>query len=154
MWRVTGSPGRQATFTFPGEPFRDKNENGVWDFGEEWINLRYTGANLDDTLVVDSADTYDQSIPPPATPKAVWNAKGPSVVHDAIVWGILYVTGQFDANGAPYYDGSVVTYAGTETGAKTVGTANLYWDPSLKESWPPPGWDLPRVIITGWQTAE
>ncbi len=155
MWRVTGSPGRPATFTFPGEPFRDKNEDGVRDAGEEQINLRYTGvADLDDTLVVDSADTYDQAIPPPATPVAVWNAKGPSVVHDAIVWGILYVTGQFDASGTPYYDGSVVTYAGTETGAKTVGTANLYWDPSLKENWPPPGWDLPRVIITGWQTAE
>jgi type II secretory pathway pseudopilin PulG len=155
MWRVDGSPGKPATFTFPGEPFRDENENGVKDAGEGWINLRYTGVtDLDDTLVVDSADTYDPSIPPPATLLPVWNAKGPSVTHDALVWGILYVTGQFDADGTPYYDGSVITYAGTETGAKSAGTANLYWDPTIKDRWPPPGWDLPRVIITRWQTDE
>ena len=77
---------------------------------------------------------------------------GPTIEHDAIVWGILYLSGQFDASGTPYYDGSVITFAGTKTGEKTVGTANLYWDPKLKDNWPPPDWDLPRVIITGWQT--
>ena len=94
------------------------------------------------------------SVPPPATPAPVWNPLGPTVEHDAIVWGILYIAGQFDAGGTPYYNGSVVTFAGTETGAKTPGTANLYWDPSLKDNWPPPAWDLPRVIITVWQTDE
>ena len=152
MWRVNGSPGQLATFTFPGEPFRDENENGVKDpteFG--YINLRYTGVTpIDDPLVVDSADTYGS---PPGQP-AMWNAKGPSVTHDAIVWGILYVTGQFDASGTPYYDGSVVTYAGTPTGVKTAGTANLYWDPTLKDNWPPAGWDLPRVVLTRWRTDE
>jgi type IV pilus assembly PilX-like protein len=155
MWRVTGSPGQPATFTFPGEPFRDANENGVWDSGEGFINLRYTGVtHLDDPLVVDSTDTFDPSVPPPATPHPIWNARGPSVTHDAIVWGILYLSGQFDASGTPYYDGSVVTYAGTESGVKTAGTASLYWDPTLKDNWPPPGWDLPRVILTRWQTDE
>jgi hypothetical protein len=152
MWRVTGSPGRQATFTFPGEPFRDLNENGLKDPGEDdYINLRFTGVtHLDDPLFVDDTDTYGS---PPGQPK-MWNAKGPTVNHDAIVWGILYLAGQFDASGTPYYDGSVVTYAGTETGVKTAGTANLYWDPTLKDNWPPPGWDLPRVILTRWQTDE
>jgi hypothetical protein len=152
-WRVTGSPGRPATFTFPGEPFRDVNENGVKDgAGEDWINLRYTGVtNIDDPLFVDDADTWE---PPPATPVRDWNPMGPSVSHDAIVWGILYLSGQFDASGTPYYNGSVVTYAGTPSGVKTVGTANLYWDPTLKDNWPPPGWDLPRVVLTRWQTDE
>ena len=155
IWRVQGSPGRPATFTFPGEPFRDKNENGIRDAGEPPINLRYsTITAIDSPLVVDATDTYDTTIPPPATPAPVWNPKGPSVTHDAIVWGILYLSGQFDASGTPYYDGSVITYAGTETGAKTAGTASLYWDPALNENWPPPDWGLPRVIITGWQTTE
>jgi type II secretory pathway pseudopilin PulG len=156
MWRVQGSPGRPAKFTFPGEPFRDKNENGVYEKVQEaWINLRYsTITAIDSPLVVDSTDTYDTSSPPPTTPAAIWNPKGPTVDHDAIVWGILYLSGQFDASGTPYYDGSVVTYAGTATGVKTAGTASLYWDPGLKENWPPPDWDLPRVIITGWQTDE
>jgi hypothetical protein len=132
------------------------NENGIKDAGEDdYINLRYrTVTNIDDPIFVDSGDTFDPSIPPPATPTAIWNAKGPSlpVQHDAVVWGILYLSGQFDASGTAYYNGSVVTYAGTETGVKTPGTASLYWDPNIKDNWPPPGWDLPRVIVTRWQT--
>lgn len=158
-WRVDGSPGKAATFTFPGEPFRDKNEDGIWDAGEGWINLNYSSpsiVDIDSDLVVDKNDTYDTAIPPPGPPPPppvpVWNALGPSLPHDAILWGILYLAGQFEADGTPYYDGSVITFAGTPTGAKTPGTANLYWDPMLKEKWPPPGWDLPRVIITSWQT--
>jgi hypothetical protein len=154
LWRVNGSPGQQAKFTFPGEPFRDLNENGVKDPTEtEWINLRYTGlADRDDPLVVDKDDTFDASVPPPATPVPVWNELGPSVPGVAIVWGILYVTGEFDATGTPNYDGSVVTYAGTPAGVKTAGTANFYWDPHLKDNRPPAEWSLPRVIITRWET--
>jgi type II secretory pathway pseudopilin PulG len=154
-WRVDGASGKPATFRLPGEPFRDVNENGVKDPTELWINLRYGAiSDINSVIYVDKDDTYDTSIPPPATPAPVWNPLGPSVTHDAIVWGILYLSGQFEADGTPYYDGSVITFAGTETGAKTPGTANLYWDPMLKENWPPPDWDLPRVIITGWQTDE
>jgi hypothetical protein len=156
-WGVNGAPGRSATFTLPGEPFRDVNENGVKDPTEDWINLRYGAGAISDinsVIYVDDNDTYDATIPPPATPVKVWNPLGPSVPHNAIVWGILYLSGQFEADGTPYYDGSVITFAGTETGAKTPGTASLYWDPMLKENWPPPNWDLPRVIITGWQTDE
>ena len=154
LWSVDGSPGRPATFTFPGEPFRDENENGVRDSGEDYINLNYSAlVGIDSTLRVDSGDTY-QWTPPPAGPHAVWNAKGPAYLHDAILWGILYVAGQFDASGTPYYDGSVITYAGTPTGVKTAGTANLYWDPTIRDNWPPVDWNMPRVIITRWQTDE
>ena len=153
MWRASGSPGRPAFFTLPGEPFRDMNENGIRDPGEDYIHLRYrTVLSLSDPLVVDSGDTFDPSIPPPATLAPIWNARGPTITHNAVVWGILYVSGQFDATGAVYYDGSVVTLAGTETGVKTPGTANFYWDPNITDNWPPPGWDLPRVIVTRWQT--
>jgi hypothetical protein len=156
MWRVTGSPGRPATFTFPGEPFRDENEDGIYEPGEPWINLNFLDfsdpatADIDGTLRYVLGDTYGSG---PGQPP-VRNPIGPTVNHDAIVWGILYLSGQFDASGTPYYDGSVVTYAGTETGVKTVGTANLYWDPTLNDNWPPPGWELPRVILTRWQTDE
>jgi hypothetical protein len=40
-WGAAGASGRPATFTLPGEPFRDMNEDGVHDSGEPWINLRY-----------------------------------------------------------------------------------------------------------------
>lgn len=157
LWSVNGSPGRPATFTFPGEPFRDKNENGIQDPDEQnqCVNLRFTGiTDLADPIVVDWGDTYNPVIPPPATPTPICNPLGPSVTHDAIVWGILYLSGQFDSDGTPYYDGSVVTYAGTPSGRKAAGTASLYWDPTIRYNWPPPGWDLPRVSITLWQTDD
>jgi hypothetical protein len=160
LWSVTGSPGRQATFTFPAEPFRDKNEDGIWEPDEEWINLNYSTLGAIDEAprvtpsVLPGGDTYDLSASPPSPRVPVWNSKGPSFQHNAIVWGILYVSGEFDASGTPYYDGSVITYAGTPAGVKTAGTANLYWDQSIKDNWPPVGWDLPRVIITRWETDE
>ena len=155
LWSVEGGPGRTAEFTFPGEPFRDSNEDGVWEDGEGWINLQYlTYSSLTSPLVADDADKYDATIPPPATPVPVWNPLGPSVTHDAIMWGILYVSGQFEADGTPYYNGSVVTLAGTPSGTRTPGTAKFYWDPRLKDNWPPPDWDLPRVIVTRWRTEE
>ena len=154
-WRVDGSPGKPAEFTFPGEPFRDKNEDGVKDADEEWVNLQYTTfSDIDSPLVIDNADKYDASIPSASPPARVWNPLGPSVTHDAIVWGILYVTGEFEADGTPYYNGSVITRAGTPAGTSTPGTATFYWDPRVKDNWPPPDLDLPRVIITGWQTDE
>ncbi len=155
LWSVEGGPGRTADFTFPGEPFRDTNENGVKEPEEGWINLQYlTYSSVDSPVVVDDTDKYDATIPPPATPIPIWNPLGPEFEHDAIVWGILYLTGEFEADGTPYYNGSVVTLAGTRAGARTPGTAKLYWDPRLKDNWPPPDWDLPRVIVTRWQTEE
>ena len=83
-----------------------------------------------------------------------WNPKGPSVTHDAIVWGILYVSGQFDASGTPYYDGSVVTYAGTPTGVKTAIRPTSTGIRRSRTTGRPSRWDLPRVVLTRWQTDE
>ena len=132
------------------------NENGVTGSRRGLASTSVTGplANFGDPLVVDSRDTFDPAVPPPAVPAAIWNAKGPSVTHDASSGGFCTLSGQFDASGTVYYDGSVVTYAGTETGVKTSGAASLYWDPNIKDNWPPPGWDLPRVIVTRWQTDD
>lgn len=141
---VTGSPGRPITFTLPGEPFQDTNMNGVKDAGEGYINLNYQSLTaLSDPIKGSATDAFGGSVQ--------WNSKGPSFAADALLWGVLYTSGQFDAQGNARYYGSVVTYAGT-TAPTSAGTPDFYWDPSLKDSWPPLGWDLPRVIITRWQT--
>ena len=66
------------------------------------------------------------------------------------MWGLLYVSGTFDSQGTPLYYGSVVTKAGMN--GSMAGTPDIFWDTDLKDNWPPPGWELPRVIITRWQT--
>jgi hypothetical protein len=62
----------------------------------------------------------------------------------------LYIAGTLDAQGNADYYGSVITKGGTAS--KMTGTPNVWWDPRLKDNWPPSDWDLPRVIITRWQT--
>ena len=34
----------------------------------------------------------------------------------------------------------------------SVDTPTIIWDESIVEDWPPQGWDLPRVVITEWDT--
>jgi hypothetical protein len=146
---VSGSPGRPITVTMPGEPFQDTNMNGAKEAGELYINLNYNSiVDLDDDIRGSATDDFGNGGGVP-----VWNSKGKTLPDpvDALLWGVLYTNGQFDAQGNSKYYGSVVTYAGT-TSPTSAGTPDFYWDPSLKDNWPPIGWDLPRVIITRWQT--
>jgi hypothetical protein len=146
---VSGSPGRPATLTMPGEPFQDTNMNGVHDAGEGYINLNYNSlSSVSDDIRGSATDDFGNSGGGP-----IYNAKGKTLGTpvNALVWGVLYTSGQFDAQGNTAYVGSVVTYAGTKS-PTSAGTPDFYWDPTLKDQWPPIGWDLPRVVITRWQT--
>ena len=85
-----------------------------------------------------------------STTTPVYNKKGPNITGQVtMVWGLLYVSGTFDTQGTPLYYGSVVTKAGMN--GQMAGTPDIYWDTDLKDNWPPPGSDLPRVIITRWE---
>jgi hypothetical protein len=140
-----GSPGRSITYTMPGEPFRDVNQNGIRDAGEPWINLNYNSlASITSQIKGSATDDFGN-----AGGGAAYNAAGPSFTDDAMVWGVLYNSGNFDAQGTPKYFGSVVSKSGLPGSG---GTADIYWDDSLRTNWPPPSWDLPRVIITRWDT--
>jgi hypothetical protein len=157
LWTSQGTPGRSVTMHWPGEPFRDSNQNGSYDVGEEFVNLNYTTISTTDPTVapvVSRADAGGDTYNGPGNPAAaqpVYNARGPNITgQNAIVWGLLYVAGNFDSQGTQLYYGSVVTKAGMNNAL--AGTADIYWDTDLKDNWPPPGWDLPRVIITRWQT--
>jgi hypothetical protein len=140
-----GSPGRDITYTMPGEPFRDKNQDGVRNAGEDWINLNYNSlSSLTSQIKGSATDDFGNPGGGPA-----YNAAGPSFTEQAMLWGVLYVSGNFDAEGTPKYFGSVVSKTGIPNSA---GTPDIYWDDSLRTNWPPPSWDLPRVIITRWDT--
>lgn len=146
LWTSNGTVGRAVTMHWPAEPYRDVNENGSKDPGEDWINLNYSSISTTDphvAAVVDSADAYGGG--------TVWNSRGPDITGQrALIWGLLYISGEFDAQGTPLYYGSVVTKAGMN--GSMAGTPDLFWDTDLKDNWPPPTWELPRVIITKWQT--
>jgi len=142
-FQTKGVGGRPATFRAPGEPYQDKNQNGRYDPGENWLNLRYP-TSLSDPFVADKNDTFGGSV--------LRNSKGPEVTADAVLWGILYNSGYFDATGNARYFGSVVAKQGIGETSPSAGTPDLYWDETIVEDWPPKTWDLPRVIITRWET--
>jgi hypothetical protein len=145
-WDTKGLSGRPVDFIWPGEPFRDSNQNGVYDAGEGFINLNYNSISTTDRTVSPrgaAADTYGGSV--------TWNKYGPHITGEtASIWGVLYIAGVLDCSGTADYYGSVVTKGGTQD--KMTGTPDLWWDPRLLDNWPPPSWGMPRVIITKWQT--
>jgi Tfp pilus assembly protein PilX len=64
--------------------------------------------------------------------------------------GVMYISGVFKAQGNADFFGSVVAQQGVIDGA---GTPGFYFDESLIEgNWPRKGMNLPRVIVSAWQT--
>lgn len=144
-----GIGGRPVIFNAPGEPFQDRNQNGRWDLGEDWINLSYP-TRLDGLFAADSTDTLQDDGSNGGV--AVRNARGPDIDGEALVWGILYNNGYYDATGNGTYYGSVISKQGIGELSPAAGTPHHYWDESLRGAWPPQEWDLPRVTITHWET--
>ncbi len=142
-FQTRGLHGRTATFNAPGEPYDDTDLNGQYDPGEPYINLVYP-SSLGGDFVIDTTDTYGGSV--------MRNHRGPDISSSAVFWGILYNSGHFDATGNAVYYGSVVAKSGVGELHPAAGTPDLYWDESIITDWPPAEWDLPRVVITKWET--
>jgi hypothetical protein len=143
---TNGLDGRPIDMVWPGEPFRDKNANGEYDAGEDWINLNYSVITTVDPKASPkgaATDSYGGGV--------IRNTYGPAITgQTASLWGVLYISGTLDAQGNAWYYGSVITKGGMSN--KMTGTPDMWWDPRLKDNWPPPGWSLPRVVISRWQT--
>ena len=65
---------------------------------------------------------------------------------------MFYTNGYWDSTGNANYYGSVISKQGIGESSPTAGTPDLYWDEDIIKNWPPDDWDLPRVIITRWET--
>ncbi len=150
-FKTRGVTGRAVTYKMPGEPFQDENQNGSWDPGEDWVNLQYPTADIDDpALAVAADDMLDDGSTGGGVP--VRNRNGPEVAGQAVMWGILYNNGYWDSTGNAQYYGSVVSYQGIGEISPSAGTPDLYWDEDIIKNWPPATWDMPRVIISRWET--
>ncbi len=142
-FQTKGVTGHDVDFQAPGEPYLDLNNNTVHDGAEPWIDLTYptsliSGGGPTPFRVDGLNSSYDE--------------RGPVITDDAVLWGILYNNGKFDATGNARYYGSVLTRSGMEESAPSAGTPEIWWDDSIKTNWPPVGWELPRVVITMWET--
>ena len=145
-----GAPPNEWIFP-PGEPFVDLDADGVHDAGEPHVNLDYN----DDVFTVDNtatgtvtADTDGNGTDETYSTTTNYDALGLPFETPINLYGVMYTSGQFDAQGNFAYYGSVVSQ---KTIGPSAGTPDFYFDPRLLTgSWPPPGIDLPRVIISRW----
>jgi hypothetical protein len=141
----------------PGEPYVDANGNRAWDPNEQYVNLRYpttpsgvfvidpnaTGQTATQTTVTGETFTY--------TTSTGRDDQGPPLLVPINWYGVIYTAGTWDAQGASSFFGSVVTQKGVLGG--TAGTPDVWFDERLvKGQWPPPDLQLPRTMVTIWQT--
>ena len=153
-----GAVGSLRTIFPPGEP----------QDGSGLVNLEYPGALSTGYIVRDGTVSF-QTFQDPVTGN--WHctdasqcdatARTPSLVpvRDAVGLpfqetvandGVLYNSGTFTAQGNHDWYGSVVAEQGVLDGG---GSPGFWFDESLiTGNWPRPGMDIPRVVVTAWET--
>lgn len=144
-FKLDSAPDDSVTLRQPGEPFQDADEDGAYDAGEAWINLDYT-TTLHGTSTADRTDTEGGGV--------MRNLRGPAITANVSLEGILFTSGSFQATGSGLIYGTVVAREGV---VQTVAdgsqpTPHLFWNEDVRRNWPPPGWDVPRVVVTRWKT--
>jgi hypothetical protein len=139
-----GMSGTNLPITPPGEPYVDANLNDEYDDGEIHLNIVYPATHGTGYGLAPGSETstsildYDRDAPLDQTTQVNFN-------------GVFYTSGSFDATGNAIYYGSVVAKEGMTGGS--AGTPDVFFDERLvKGEWPPPEYELPRVIITSWET--
>jgi hypothetical protein len=185
-YQDTFAGGLGYTNTYNAEPFTDANANGVWDGGEaftdtippanggtdgaydaeEWVNLDYDtalgGGGEPPTMRVKQnpgTETNTVTAGGISATRTTTNARDDSglpVQAEINMYGVMYNSGHFSAQGNGVYFGSVIAGNGVGEdyfGAPAAGTPSLYFDERLiKGEWPPPEIELPLTIITVWKT--
>lgn len=153
-----GSIGVPRTVFPPGEPF---DATG-------FVNLQYPGTLTGNYIVrsgvahasyLDAATgtrycvDADTCLPGGSTPSTTGPKRddiGLPFQTDTVLDGVMYNSGTFTATGNAVYFGSFVAQQGVLDGA---GNPAFYFDESLvKGNWPRKGMNMPRVIISSWQT--
>ncbi len=158
QFRSTGVGGVNRTVIPPGEP----------GDGSGFVNLIYPGdftggftisdgtvafASFQDPVTGDwwctDALQCDAAARIPAL-APVQDEYGLPFVDDVTIDGVLYVSGTLEVQGNDNFFGSVIAEQGVIDGS---GTPSFYFDESLvKGNWPRSGMDIPRVVVSSWQT--
>jgi Tfp pilus assembly protein PilX len=160
-FQTTGSGGMGVLRTLipPGEPID----------GSGFVNLQYPGT-LTGTYIVRNgavaggsyydtatttryctdADVCTAGTYSPSTTGPKYDPIGLPFQTTTVLDGVMYNSGTFTASGNAVYFGSFVAQQGVLDGS---GDPGFYFDESLvKGNWPRKGMNMPRVIISSWQT--
>jgi hypothetical protein len=142
-FEATNVVGRATTFRAPGEPFQDRNADGVWQAGEGWLNLHYPTTLTGEFRAKPKVPGVDDVFRDP---------RGPAISATALVDGLLYTSGRFDMKGTGNYYGAIVARRGISEAGSNSNSPHIYWNEDLRGGWPPDAWGLPRVVVSRWET--
>jgi Tfp pilus assembly protein PilX len=154
QWASTGAGGSGTLRTIipPGEP----------GDGSGWVNINYptsitgdfrisNGVAQPQSFVDLSGNTWCVDMSPcPGAGTLMKDNYGLPFNDTFVMDGVFYNSGTFSAKGNAKFFGSMIAQQGVLDGG---GTPELYFDESLiKGNWPRKGMNLPRVVISAWQT--
>lgn len=140
----------------PGEPYVDANGNKVYDSGEQYVNLSFMTTATGAATIDPNAGGQTTTVIPVTgeslsyTTSTARDDNGVPMLQDINWQGVIYTSGTWDAQGNGTFFGSIVTRMGV---LGTAGTADVWFDERLiKGQWPPAEIELPRTMVTVWQT--
>jgi Tfp pilus assembly protein PilX len=141
-----GEPGDGSgfvNFQYPG------SLGGTYTISQTVAHLQvFTDPATGDVYCTDASTCTTSSQLPAGSP--VKDNYGLPFLAPIAIDGVFYIAGTFSVQGNADYFGSVVAQRGVIDGA---GTPGFYFDESLiKGNWPRKGMNLPRVVISSWQT--
>ena len=143
-----GEPGNSATdfvnLNYPG------NFTGDYEIRHNTVNFEsFQDPVTNDWFCTDAAQC-DATARIASTTGPKRDASGLPFQATVVMDGVLFLAGVFEAQGNADYFGSLVAQQGVIDGG---GSPNFWFDESLiTGNWPRKGMNLPRVIISSWQT--
>ncbi|HET6374237.1 MAG TPA: hypothetical protein VFG76_13090 [Candidatus Polarisedimenticolia bacterium] len=149
----------------PGEPFDDRDRDGVQTSSEFHLNLRYpvsvgTGAAGDEfAREITAAQTAVAASPDGETYRVDTtmdrDLRGIPIVAEINLMGLLVNSGEIVAQGAWTVYGSLVAGGDVTQSAPGADSPTIYFDDRFNTGeWPPPEIAMPRTYITFWQTSH
>ncbi|MEK7799648.1 MAG: hypothetical protein AAB297_07445, partial [Acidobacteriota bacterium] len=149
-----GGSGTLRTIIPPGEPgdgsgFVNFNYPGSFTGAHVISNGAASPESFQDPVTLDWWCT-DISPCPGGASAPIKDNYGLPFQDFVVMDGVFYNSGSFTAKGNARYYGSLIAQQGVLDGG---GSPELYFDESLvKGNWPRKGMNLPRVVISAWQT--
>ena len=156
-----GGSGVNRVIVPPGEPWYDRNGDGIAQPGE-YVNLQYPTnfsqtarvwkdgsmqAQQSSSITTANGITYSYTTDPNAR-----DDQGPPFLGNVHFQGVFYIRGTFEFTGNMNVFGAIVTRGGMST-TLGAGTPDVWFDERLvKGGWPPPELQLPRTMVTVWET--
>jgi hypothetical protein len=132
-----GQVTQQRKLVAPAEPFYDANGNNKYDNDEWFIDVDYPSTVTGDYVKHDPHRVTDPAVRQDPAVDAVGScvaAQG-CWMEDINMYGVLYTSGVFDANGNWIFFGDTISRSGL---TNSSGNPRFYFDERLnKDKWPP-----------------